>query len=57
MKDFKLAMIQISHLQENSTMQNIDKMENWIQRAAGEGAHLVMFGELAYRDICLIHVP
>ncbi|MDD3931821.1 MAG: hypothetical protein GXY22_00275 [Clostridiaceae bacterium] len=46
MKDFKLAMIQISHLQENSTMQNIDKMENWIQRAAGEGAHLVMFGEL-----------
>jgi len=38
--------MQLCSPHQNSVDENIDKMEQWVRRAAEAGAHLAMFGEL-----------
>jgi N-carbamoylputrescine amidase len=47
MRDFRLALMQLTIPQSNSVAQNLAKMEGWVRQAAEAGANLVMFGELA----------
>ena len=47
MKNLRIAMVQANFPHTNSVAENIDIMEGWVQRAVGEEADLVMFGELS----------
>jgi len=47
MKDFRIAMMQLTFPQRNSVDENIEKMGKWVHIAADKGADLVMFGELS----------
>ena len=46
MKDFRLAIVQATFPQANSVAENMDIIEMWVARAAGQKADLVAFGEL-----------
>lgn len=47
MKDFRIAMMQLTCPQSESVDQRLATMDAWARRAADEGADLVWFGELA----------
>ena len=47
MKDFTIALMQLTFPQKNRVDKNLDKMAMWARKAADAGADLVMFGELS----------